>query len=154
MIARRSPIPIRSAAIKRKAAKRPQGYDNPEYRAWLKLWPCWVCLQLHCRKHLIGFNECIASVEARQMFYEAKTYYDCGETQVAHVGENAMGLRCPDREAIPLGGRHHLHETAGGGWDSYHYLGRVKFFEHFGIDRNDILEELHRLYRLETGKEV
>ena len=153
MIRRSTPL-RRTVPIFRKPAKRPEGYDNPEYRAWLKKWPCWVCLALHCGKHLLDFAGTIAHAEARDLFHIGRSLWDCGQTHVAHIGESAMGLRCPDRQAIPLGSAHHLHETAGGRWDSYHSLGRKKFFEHFKLNPDEILSELHRLYRQETGKEI
>jgi hypothetical protein len=153
-IARRTPLPRRTTPIARKPAKRPEGYDNPDYRAWLKTWPCWVCLLLHCRKHLLNFPIICKYPETRDHFHHEVSAADCGETQVVHIGPNAMGLRCPDRLAMPLGLKHHIHQTAGGRWDSYHSLSRQKFFELFEINPDEVLETLHRLYREETGKEI
>lgn len=76
-----------------------------------------------------------------------------GKTHAAHVGPHGMRQKCPDAEAIPLGQEHHLHATAGGGPESHHTLG-FKFWEFHGLDRDEVLELLHRLYREDTGKEV
>lgn len=153
MIQRRSPIRRNVVPINRCPRKRNPGMDNPEFRAWLKDWPCWVCYEKHCRTHNLNPVEFRAHVEARQYFYEHCSRWECGVTEVAHVGARGLGQKCPDRESIPLGTKHHEHATAGGGPESHHALGKG-FWRFHGVDRGEVLAELHRLYEAETGNSI
>lgn len=58
-------------------------------------------------------------------------------TEAAHIGDSYTGVKCADRESIPLCKReHHQH-----GKFSHHEL-RKGFWEHWGIDREKLLTEL------------
>jgi hypothetical protein len=129
-------------ALRRKPRKKQPG-DNPEYLDWLRTWPCFVCLK---RWHGSLQADCRA-------WYQELFAPICGPTQAAHVGPHGMGQRCPDSEAMPLGQKHHLHLTAGGGPESHHTLG-TKFWDFHNLNRDEVFELLHRLYREETGCEV
>lgn len=152
MIQRRAPIHRNVVPINRRPKKRKHG-GNPEFLAWLREWPCWVCFERHCRKYNFNPVEFRAHIEARQYFYEQRSRWDCGVTEAAHVGVRGLGQKCPDKEAMPLGTRHHEHATAGGGPGSHHTLGKG-FWQFHGIDRAEVLAELHRLYVAETGRTV
>lgn len=143
----------RVVPINRRPPKRKEGFDDSDYRAWLKTWPCWVCYELHCRLHNFNPVPFRAYADAREMFYQEVSYWGCGETQAAHVGTRGLGQRCADKFAIPLGKLHHMHPTAGGGQESIHALGR-NFWMHFKLDREEILAELHKLYQQETGRKL
>jgi len=67
-------------------------------------------------------------------------------TEAAHVGERGLGQKCSDRETIPLCAAHHRT-----GPESHHVLGK-KFWQHHGLDRDEIVAELNRLYEKENGK--
>lgn len=125
---------------------------NEEYRMWLRSWPCWVCFRNFCEEHGYDvFVEC-RRPEVRALAYALITF-DCGLTQVAHVGMRGLAQKCPDREAIPLGQKHHIHPTAGGGPESHHALGK-SFWTHHNLNRQLILDCLQNAYRDETGKEA
>ena len=134
-------------ALKRKPAKRRPEDVNEDFLNWLRdTWPCFVCLKRRMGNPLDLFPwERAAQMEAIALI--------CGPTEAAHVGPHGMGQRCPDAESMPLGKKHHLHATAGGGPESHHTLGK-KFWEFHGINRDESLEFLHRLYREETGREI
>lgn len=72
----------------------------------------------------------------------------CGKTEVAHVGIRGLGQKCKDRDAMPLGSGHHRT-----GKDAAHVLGK-KFWGYHGIDREEALEMLRRIYKEETGNDV
>ena len=143
-----TPKPIKRNPLKRKLTKARPG-DNPEFLAWLRTWPCYVCLKRFCEARGLTFDVIAADPLERELIqYYFRRLRVCGPTEAAHVG-----LRCADREAMPLGKLHHLHQTAGGGPESHHTLGR-HFWEFHGLDREAIFALLHRLYRAETGKEA
>lgn len=149
---RRTPLkrtqkPIKRTAIKKRSkVKRPDGYADPEYLEWLRNWPCLVCSRSLAKAY--GWNMDVTLGSARRGF---ATVYQCGPTQAAHVGLRGLLQKSKDREAIPLGMFHHEHQTAGGGPESHHTLGR-KFWGFHGLDRKKIIETLNRLYHEETGK--
>ena len=145
-IRRNSPLKRSINAIKRSPLKRnprkQQAADNPEYLSWLRTWPCFVCLKQR------GIR--VPESDWERGCFRLASELSCGTTQAAHVGLHGMGRKCPDRETMPLGEKHHLHATAGGGPESHHTLGKA-FWKFHGIDRDETLALLHRLYREETG---
>ncbi len=145
---------MKRSPIKRKPVKRPAGFDNPAYRAWLKEWPCYVCLSGWC----LFVEYTVASIPP-SMREAIASSWRCGDaflvgivacsqavTEVAHVGDRGLGQRCPDREAIPLGVPHHRT-----GKDAHHVLGK-NFWSHHGLDRDEVIATLQKLYEQETGK--
>lgn len=64
--------------------------------------------------------------------------------EAAHVGPRGLGIKCHDREALPLCVWHH---TAGP--ESAHVLQR-KFWQHWGLDRFGLIAEYNERYRQET----
>lgn len=143
----------RSVPIARRRPKRLPGYDDPEFRAWIKAWPCYVCLKDHCERHNLDFGEMKKSSEARGYFYRNESLLSCGLTEVAHIGIRGLSQRCRDSESMPLGTKHHDHATAGGAPDSHHTLG-AKFWGHHGLDRAEVIAEMQWLYQKETGRSV
>ena len=153
-IRRNSPLKRSIKALKRVPLwgkpRKKTGFENEEYLNWLRTWPCFVCL-----KQFYGYGQDFETLVihpiARSMVAEAyPSSFQCGPTQAAHVGPHGMGQRCPDSEAMPLGQKHHLHLTAGGGPESHHTL-TGEFWEFHGLNRDEVFELLHRLYREETG---
>jgi hypothetical protein len=63
--------------------------------------------------------------------------------EAAHTGGHGIGIKAPDRQAIPLCGRHHR-----SGNDSLHSLNRRKFELKHGIDINGIVAMLNAKPRL------
>lgn len=151
MIRRRITL-TRLAPMKRKRAKRKPGRENPQYRAWIRTWPCWICFERYCRK--LGYDpaEERARPEVRSMFCALQAF-ECGVTEAAHAGARGLGQKCPDSQLIPLGGKHHMHATAGGSKESHHSMGK-NFWEYHHLNTDEIFEELHGLYRKETGRKV
>ena len=144
--------PIKRTALKRKPRKKRAG-DDPDFKAWLAQWPCFICLLLDCTNAGSGatvFNAIVGSPEMRRLASRRLSRVS-GETQVAHIGLRGIGQKCPDRQAMPLCAIHHLHQTAGGGPDSHHTIGRA-FWSRHGIDRDNVIAILNELYRKETGK--
>jgi hypothetical protein len=139
----------RYTPIKRKPPKRLAGYDNPAYRNWLGSWPCWICFIRYCKENGYDPVESRRRPEVRFLF-TALQCFSCGPTEIAHVGLRGLKQRCADREAMPLGRKHHQHMTAGGGPESHHTLGR-NFWSFHDLCRVDIFSELYELYSLETG---
>jgi hypothetical protein len=140
--------PLKRSPLKRKPAKRRPEDVNKEYLAWLRTWPCFICFRQVCR----AWNFDAMPLVGSRPFHAAGSRLRCGTTQTHHI-HLSPGEPPIDRNAIPLGEKHHLHATAGGGPESVHTLG-TKFWGFHGIDRQETLELLRRLYREETGKEV
>lgn len=145
-------MPKRNSPIKRHAPKRPEGFNDPQFRQWVKEWPCFVCLKQHCESHHLPLIEMAKSPEARAYFYRNKSIFDCGLTEFAHVGARGLAQRCADRFGIPLGTRHHAHQTAGGSPESHHTLGK-RFWSFHGIVRDEVHELLWKLFDAEVGKQ-
>jgi hypothetical protein len=143
---KRSIHALKRSRVKRKPRKKQPG-DNPEYLAWLRTWPCFVCFKKHCYSHGFNFEE---MAERYRGLFVGNIRPNCGPTEAAHVGVKGTGQRCPDREAMPLGRGHHRDPLDGGRPDSHH-AGTKTFWKKHGLDRNEVLELLHRLYRDETG---
>lgn len=61
--------------------------------------------------------------------------------EAAHVGPRGMGIKCNDREAIPLCAITHHRE----GKESHHKLQKL-FWEHHGLDREALFTYLTNLY--------
>lgn len=142
---------LNRAPLKRgRRKKRPEGWDDPAYLEWIRRWPCYVCLRMKCRKYSFSFLEMIDDRVARASA-AVSTLYCCGRTEAAHIGQRGLRQKCKDREAMPLGQKHHLHQTAGGGPESHHSLG-VKFWNHHGLERDTVMAILNDLYHRETGK--
>jgi hypothetical protein len=141
---------LKRSPLKRKPAKRPAGFADPEYLAWLRTWPCYVCLFRACVEQSVPFWKVITNKLSRDNFVNG-TMWECGRTEAAHVGTRGLRQKCKDREAMPLGQKHHLHQTAGGGPESHHSLGG-KFWEHHGLERESVIAILNELYHQETGK--
>ena len=159
-IRRNSPLKRSIKALKRVPLwgkpRKKTGLENEEYRNWLRTWPCFVCFKKHIEllcEQFGTFEEEAARPVVRRMCREVCQPKECGPTQAAHVGPHGMGQRCPDSESMPLGQKHHLHLTAGGGPESHHTLG-TKFWEFHNLNRDEVFELLHRLYREETGREL
>lgn len=140
----------RAMCPKRKPKKR-KG-DNPDYRDWIGSLPCWICFRTYCEEHGYDFIESFRKPEVRSLFCALQCFI-CGLTEVAHVGLRGLSQKCPDRETMPLGKKHHLHPTAGGGPLSHHALGK-QFWVYFVIDRTEVFSFLHGLYQEETGRSV
>jgi hypothetical protein len=64
----------------RSATRNKIGRD-PQYLAWIRTLPCWLCENFH---------------------FDQRT-----RTEAAHVGRRGLSQKCPDREAIPLCTHHH-----------------------------------------------
>ena len=142
---------IKGNAPKRKPTKK-TGMENEEYLDWLRTWPCFVTVRKTYPESTDTTLRLVSMAdEIRQ--YGMDSYSQSSPTESAHVGPRGLGMRCPDREAMPLCTVYHEHATAGGGPESHHTLGK-QFWEFHGIDRDEVLELLHRLYREETGREV
>lgn len=140
---------IKRSPLKRKPPKRTEGFSDPEYLAWLRTWPCYVCLRRYCDSNFVAFWEILAEPTLRTAL--AGEFRDCGRTEAAHIGIRGLRQKCRDREAMPLGTKHHLHQTAGGGPESHHTLGG-KFWEHHGLEKRFVIAMLNDLYAQETGK--
>ncbi len=69
-------------------------------------------------------------------------------TESAHSGPHGISQKASDLDSLPLCGRHHRT-----GKDSYHVLG-TKFFQHHGLDREQIISRLRSEYEEETGKKL
>jgi hypothetical protein len=142
--------PIKRSPIKKHAPKRRPGFDDPKYRAWLKEWPCLVCFAHWCE--YAGTTLMLALQSQRRSSYWLLLFLrrtvQCGRTEVAHVGLRGLGQRCKDRDAMPLGSGHHRTLK-----DAAHVLGK-KFWAYHGIDKNEALEMLRRIYKEETGNDV
>lgn len=144
---------LKRSPLRRKARKkRAEGVDDPAFLEWLRTtWPCYVCLRAHCERRKLEFWVMIEDREARELYRTMVSQYDCGPTDAAHIGVRGLLQKSPDREAIPLGKKHHLHQTAGGGPESHHTLGK-RFWEFHGLERETVIAILNRLYQKETGK--
>lgn len=141
---------LKRSPLKRKPPKARTG-DDPAYRDWLKKWPCYVCLREHFNNPQgFPFHEVIESPSMR-LTWLTLLMKRSGQTQVAHVGQRGLRQKCKDREAMPLCAIHHLHQTAGGGPESHHTLGKG-FWEHHALERNTVIAILNRLYEQESGK--
>ena len=137
---------IKRTPLKRKPRKpRKEGMDDPEYLAWLRTWPCWICLRKHLAAEGFPFFRAI-DLRYRRDMAVAGVANICGPTEAAHVGVRGLGRRCSDREAMPLGHNHHQHSP-----ESHHVLGK-NFWKHHGLDRDTVLAILHDIYAKETGK--
>lgn len=150
MIRRRTPIRRASVRIQPKPLRKPV---NLAYRAWLRLWPCFLCFKRHCEMNDIPFWQAAEIPEARELFYREFSLAFCGITQACHVGSKGTGQLCPEREIMPLGFRHHMHPTAGGFKDSHH-AGTRTFWTKHDLSRPHVLEFLRHLYVAETGREI
>jgi len=143
--------PLKRTPLKRKPRKKQPG-DNPAYLAWLRTWPCYVCLKKWCERFGADFLGIASDPTRRAMTCGLDFNFACGPTEAAYVGPRGTGQKCPDREAMPLGKAHHLHPTAGGGPESHHALGK-KFWEHHHLDRETLITELNELYaKREAGE--
>lgn len=60
--------------------------------------------------------------------------------EAAHIGMRGLSQKCPDREAMPICAFHHRE-----GPQALHRLGK-KFWEFWGIDRDDLIAELNKKY--------
>lgn len=149
MIQRSAPLK-RTQLKRRPRKKRPEGWDDPEFLAWLRTWPCYVCLRQFCILNAIPFWWA-CDAENRRSTVNHRPWITCGPTEAAHVGPRGLGQKCKDREAMPLGTKHHEHQTAGGGPESHHTLGK-RFWEHHGLEKETVLAILWDLYAKETGK--
>lgn len=58
----------------------------------------------------------------------------------AHIGPRGFGVRCDDRQAIPLCAGHHRTRR-----DAHHVLGK-QFWEHHGLDRWLLIEYYNSMY--------
>jgi hypothetical protein len=145
MIARREHL--KRTPLKRRPRKpRPEGWDDPDFLAWLRKWPCYVCLRKSCKSGSpYQFFRVIADASVRSGFVHFFSM-NCGPTEAAHIGIRGLRQKSKDREAMPLGRNHHQH-----GPESHHVLGR-EFWEHHGLDRDTVLAILWDLYEKETGK--
>jgi hypothetical protein len=145
--------PIKGTPLKKRFPKRKKGFDDPNFRGWVKEWPCLICFIRWCKgQEIAWFN---APVWMRLAVAELRELEDhpgpCAHVEFAHVGGRGLSQRCADKYGMPLGRWHHQHVTIpGGGPESHHTLGR-KFFARHGIDRDAVLEILWKLYREETG---
>jgi len=147
MIRRRFPIRRSTTRIRVHAPKR-QKIDLG-YRAWLREWPCFICFMQYCSEEGLNFwDSCKAPFTRWAFAFNSKR--KCGPTQAAHVGSKGIGQKCPEREMMPLGLRHHLHPTAGGFPDSHH-AGKRTFWLKHKLSRPKVLEFLRKLYLKETG---
>lgn len=67
------------------------------------------------------------------------------KVEAAHVGLRGLGIRCPDRQAIPLCMWHHTM-----GPESHHVLGR-KFWDRWELDRWELIAEFNERYEKERA---
>ncbi len=151
MIRRSTPIRRSVKRIAFRSAKRKPA--DLKYRAWLHLWPCFICFREHCRNHGIPFWEACKLPEARELFRVEFSENHCGPTQACHVGVKGTSQKCAERDMMPLGERHHMHPTMGGFTDSHH-AGTAKFWDWHRLSRLRALEFLRHLYVEETGLEI
>ncbi len=163
MIQRRYPLkrtalkprqkPLKRTALKRKPTRKLPGYSDPEYLAWLKQWPCYVCLMQAVARLKTSPLEAVQR-GVRAGFRDTTTMFElpCAVVDVAHIGVRGRGQRCKDRDTMPLGAWHHREKTCpGGGPESHHSLGK-KFWAFHGLDREEVIATLNRLYEEETGR--
>ena len=117
MLTRRSPL--KRTRFVRKPPKARRGPDRcPAYLAWIRTLPCAVC-----RK-------------------EANAYFRIEAAHTNVLGPRGFGQKSSDFSAIPLCLWHHR-----GNADSYHGIGETRFMEKSGIDLEELVSELNRLYR-------
>lgn len=64
-----------------------------------------------------------------------------GFIESAHIGPRGFGVRCDDRQAIPLCAGHHRTRR-----DAHHVLGK-QFWEYHGIDRWGLISKYNAAYR-------
>lgn len=66
----------------------------------------------------------------------------CGSvyTEAAHVGPRGFGIRCNDRETIPLCPGHHRTRR-----DAHHVLGK-QFWEYHGLNRWGLIEYYNSIF--------
>jgi len=66
----------------------------------------------------------------------------CGAclVEAAHVGVRGFGIRCSDRETIPLCPGHHRTRR-----DAHHVLGK-QFWEYHGVDRWELIQRYNSAY--------
>jgi hypothetical protein len=62
--------------------------------------------------------------------------------EAAHIGVRGFGVRCSDREAIPLCAGHHRNRR-----DAHHVLGK-RFWEHHGLERQVLIECYNAMYEI------
>jgi hypothetical protein len=97
--------------MRRKALKPYRGRElDPKYLAWLRNQPCAVP---GCTSHYI---------------------------EAAHVGPRGFGVRCHDREAIPLCAGHHRNRA-----DAHHRLGK-RFWIFHELNRFDVIRDFNHRY--------
>lgn len=73
----------------------------------------------------------------------------CGiryRVEAAHVGDRALGQKCPDRETLPLCSLHHRESK-----HSHHRIGKT-FWAFWKLDRNALVGKFNQLY--ESRKEI
>lgn len=134
---KRSPI--------RRHPPKPRADANPEYLEWLRSWPCYVCFSRWCKANHLPIAGVLPAARAVTVNWSLK---QCGPTEAAHSGVRGLGQKCPDAEAIPLGRKHHQE-----GPEAQHRVG-LGWFDLVDLNRNEVFETLHALYRRETGKDV
>lgn len=136
------PTPLTRQQINNRAAKKiRQGWGeiknirpakDEDYKEWIRHLPCLVTLW--------RIGRCGTMAELVELAYKRRsTLHRLSEC--AHVGDNkGMRQKCSDRETIPLTDWFHRE-----GPESHHKLPRT-FFEHHGLNRDEIVVELNKLY--------
>ncbi len=121
----------------RSATRRKAGRDT-SYLEWIRDLPCVMCL---------ASAEAVraTNLELLSAGWLGQSRVQRSRTEAAHVGDRGLSQKCPDREAVPLCREHHRE-----GKYSAHKLGK-KFWMHWGLDRDTLIETLHRKYAAHTG---
>lgn len=123
----------------RSASRRRFGKD-PAYLEWLHTLPCLCCWGFPGGYQPSG--TCLVYWEYERLNGNPS---QGTPTEAAHVGLRGLSQKCPDREAIPLCREHHTQDPF-----SSHRMGK-KFWEHYGIDRDALIQSLNRAYKESNG---
>lgn len=131
----------RKVPVKRRRStpRRSSRVLDPQYLAFMRTLPCWVCYR-HVyavfAKDFLQLADTPCSLYGRQK----------SDTEPAHVGlstsRRGLSQKYPDIESIPLCKEHH---TAGP--ESIHELNPEPFFAQHGADRDETVRAFQALYR-------
>jgi hypothetical protein len=126
---KRTPLKRNQKPLPKKRSKPPRGpFRDPEFIAWVRLWPCIACLR-HAYPGLFWneFKALLGSL-ARDVAEREAVWVElagCGRTEAAHVGARGLDQKCDDRDVLPLGSKHHRT-----GPEAHHVIGRAFWSRH------------------------
>lgn len=134
---------IRTPLRKKRATPRRGRLRDPQYLAWIREQPCYLCCYLTFKAHalteaLAGIGGILASELFPKSIMPARQE---SPTEAAHIGTRGLGQKCSDRETLPLCGVEH-HRI---GAYSHHKLGK-RFAEFHGIDIGAAVAQYNEAY--------